>query len=181
MEEKAKAEKADLARIEAVRKCQLAEKERDVYRLLARRWKSRLNASSGEADGEAETIEEAAAAILLGGRESVSLFGIGHMFRRFRYRASVVNSDGIDEQDDEDIEPTYRMEEDESEEDDDDDDDDDEMNEDSEEEEQSNSEHVTNGVSNDPMVGISRSISKIRSQARTVSTVSTASLSEVDF
>jgi hypothetical protein len=88
-EEQANAERANLARLEAETRCNLAEKERDVYRLLARRWKSRLNVALGEHDEgnsliEAENMEEAAAAMLLGGRENMSLFGFGGIFRRLR-------------------------------------------------------------------------------------------------
>jgi hypothetical protein len=175
LEEKAKTAKAELARIEAERKCQLAEKERDVYRLLARRWKSRLIASSGEGDGEAETIEEAAAAMLLGSRESGSLFGIGNMFRRFRYRSSAPDSDGT-ENEEEATEPTDRMEEDDSE-----DDDDDEMDDDSEEGEEAG--NVDESVAmaddgNDSMVDVAASKAKVRSSQATARTVS---ISEEDF
>jgi hypothetical protein len=88
-EEQANAERSNLARLEAETRCHLAEKERDVYRLLARRWKSRLNVALGEHDEgnsliEAENIEEAAAAMLLGGRENMSMFGFGGIFRRLR-------------------------------------------------------------------------------------------------
>jgi len=41
-EEQANAAKAQQARIEAETRCHVAERERDVYRLLARRWQSRL-------------------------------------------------------------------------------------------------------------------------------------------
>ncbi len=44
MEEKAKTAKAERARREAEARCLAAERERAVYRLLARRWQSRLNA-----------------------------------------------------------------------------------------------------------------------------------------
>ena len=43
LEEQNNAAKAHAARLEAERRCQIAERERDVYRLLARRWQSRLN------------------------------------------------------------------------------------------------------------------------------------------
>jgi len=41
-EEKDKAAKAEQARLDLEARCQVAERERDVYRLLARRWQSRL-------------------------------------------------------------------------------------------------------------------------------------------
>eukprot|EP00980_Cylindrotheca_fusiformis_P012388 scaffold3043_cov121-Cylindrotheca_fusiformis.AAC.4 len=77
-EEQANAEKANLARLQAETRCHLAERERDVYQLLARRWKNRLSAQLGEDVND--NIEEAAAAMLLGGAENMSIFGL---FRRF--------------------------------------------------------------------------------------------------
>lgn len=93
-EEQANTERATMARLEAETRCHLAEKERDVYRLLARRWKSRLSAASGDiGDIDAETIEEAAAAMLLGGRETLSVFGLGNLFRRHNARAAAHDTD----------------------------------------------------------------------------------------
>ncbi len=48
MEEKAKTAKAERARREAEARCLAAERERAVYRLLARRWQSRLNVLLGQ-------------------------------------------------------------------------------------------------------------------------------------
>jgi hypothetical protein len=120
VEERANAERANTARLEAERRCQAAEKERDVYRILARRWKTRVQASSGVGADDTETIEEAAAAMLLGSRESVSLLGLGNMFRRFRARASAAapREESDDDVSDDDevgegaLDPTDRMEED---------------------------------------------------------------------
>jgi len=42
-EEQSNASKAYAAQLDAERRCLVAEKERDVYRLLAKRWQSRLN------------------------------------------------------------------------------------------------------------------------------------------
>jgi len=42
-EEQSNASKAYVAQLDAERRCLVAEKERDVYRLLAKRWQSRLN------------------------------------------------------------------------------------------------------------------------------------------
>jgi hypothetical protein len=124
-EERANAERANLARLEAETRCHLAEKERDVYRLLARRWKSRLSSTLGEHDEgsliDVESIEEAAAAMLLGGRENISIFGLGSMLRRFRaHTGAVEREEGGDESDGENEEmieqnEADRMEEDEEE------------------------------------------------------------------
>mmetsp|Transcript_47451 Transcript_47451/g.143649 ORF Transcript_47451/g.143649 Transcript_47451/m.143649 type:complete len:265 (+) Transcript_47451:1284-2078(+) len=43
LEEQTNAAKAEQARVEAEARCHVAERERDVYRLLARRWQSRLH------------------------------------------------------------------------------------------------------------------------------------------
>jgi hypothetical protein len=173
MEEKANAEKANSARLEAERRCLMAEKERDVYRLLARRWKARLQADSGDSDNE--TIEEAAAAILLGGRDSTSMFSIGNMFRRFRSRSSTFSRRETEEEDSDAgshdravFEASDRMEEDDNEV--------EEMSEDSEnEEEDSSSDEEEESL----LVASGRAVGKAsktqRSQARTVS------LSEDDF
>ncbi|KAG7352756.1 protein-L-isoaspartateD-aspartate O-methyltransferase PCMT [Nitzschia inconspicua] len=124
-EEKANTERANLARIEAERRLRATEKERDVYRVLARRWKTRLQASSGVGADDTETIEEAASAMLLASREPVSLLGLGNMFRRFRARASSVGrreESENDSQDDDDEDETFgdvdRMEEEQNSEDD---------------------------------------------------------------
>jgi hypothetical protein len=126
-EERANVERASKARLEAERRCHAAEKERDVYRILARRWKTRVQASSGVAVDDNQTIEEAAAAMLLGSRESVSLLGLGNMFRRIRARTSASarreESDGAGGDDDDGdvgdgaLDPSDRMEEDDDEED----------------------------------------------------------------
>merc|ERR1711862_80166 len=42
LEEQSNAAKAQQARVDAETRCHVAERERDVYRLLARRWQSRL-------------------------------------------------------------------------------------------------------------------------------------------
>ena len=115
-EEKANAERANAAKLDAERRCEEAERERDVYRLLARRWKARVQASSGDTDNDTETVEEAAAAMLLTGRQHNTIFGIGNMLRRFRARAAAARrdaeSESSDEEDEEEDEASDRMEED---------------------------------------------------------------------
>ena len=87
----------------------MAERERDIYRLLARRWQSRLNALLNRRDEEpiveGEAVEDAAAAaVFLHGREQVAIFGLGGMFRHMRTHvgAGADSDDGDD--DDGDIE-----------------------------------------------------------------------------
>lgn len=64
-EEKAKTAKAERARREAEARCLAAERERAVYRLLARRWQSRLNALLSQQQeseqGESEQYQHRAA------------------------------------------------------------------------------------------------------------------------
>jgi hypothetical protein len=117
-EERANFQRANTARLEAERRCHAAEKERDVYRILARRWKTRVHASA-VATEDTESIEEAAAAMLLGSRDSMSVLGLGNMFRRFRARTSAAAArEEADEDEEEDelgddaLDPTDRMEED---------------------------------------------------------------------
>lgn len=101
-DEQANTERANRARLEAESRCQLAERERDVYRLLARRWRTRLNDSRGvNNDAVEDNIEEVAAAMLLGGREPMGGFGLGRLFRRFRARAMDTDSDEEGQEDDE--------------------------------------------------------------------------------
>jgi hypothetical protein len=57
-EEKAKTAKAEKARREAEERCLAAERERAVYRLLARRWQSRLNVLLSQQERQADSIQE---------------------------------------------------------------------------------------------------------------------------
>jgi len=66
-EEQASAERANQAKAEAETRARVAEKERDVYRILARTLRSRLNSDLLEENIDTETIEETAAAMLFGG------------------------------------------------------------------------------------------------------------------
>jgi hypothetical protein len=97
-EEQANAEKANMFRLEAETRCHLAERERDIYLLLARRWKGRLNSQLGGERSDNDSIEEAAAAMLLGGSENVSIFSL---VQRFHAHADH-NDDEEDEDDEED-------------------------------------------------------------------------------
>lgn len=97
-EEQDNAEKANLARLEAETRCHLAERERDVYQLLTRRLKARINAQLREELND--NVEEAAAAMLLDGSENISLFGL---FRRFHEMEQDLDDEEEDDSDDEDI------------------------------------------------------------------------------
>ena len=131
------AQRAHKARIDAETRCSMAERERDIYRLLARRWQSRLNAvlnRRGEEPGlEGEAVEDATSgAMFLNGREQVAIFGLGGMFRHMRTHAGAGADSDDGEDDDGNIEDVIerngimRMEE--------DDEDSDEMVDDQEEE-----------------------------------------------
>ena len=57
-EERAKVAKAERARREAEARCLSAERERAVYRLLARRWQSRLNALLSQQQQQQDSDEQ---------------------------------------------------------------------------------------------------------------------------
>jgi hypothetical protein len=113
-EEIEKAELANKARLEADARCHLAEKERDIYRLLALRAQrdpeSNLSLRQRiEEDMDTDALEEAATAILLGGG-SLQALGFQDLFRRFRNQDVEFTGSDIEEED----EASYsdRMEED---------------------------------------------------------------------
>ena len=105
-EEQANSQRANIARLEAETRCHIAERERDVYRLLARRWQSRLNSVLNQREednlSESESYEEATSSILLNGRDQVAIFGLGGLFRRFRTRATALESSDDDDEGNED-------------------------------------------------------------------------------
>lgn len=113
VEEKAKAERANSLRIEAETRCQMAEKEREVYRLLACRWKSHLSSTLNEREVRGlvgvESVEEAAAAILFGGRDNGARFGLGNMLQRFHAHTQAFHVDFDEDQVDEDDEENEEM------------------------------------------------------------------------
>ena len=104
VEEQANSQRANTRRLEAEARCHIVERERDVYRLLARRWQSRLDSLLNQRDGdsvsESESVADAAASALLGGREQVAIFDSGGMFRRFRNRSASYESSDDDDEDD---------------------------------------------------------------------------------
>jgi len=81
-EEQANVHRANQAKQEAEIKCRLAERERDVYKMLARSLRSRLNSSAPDRNNNSDEIaEEMAAEMILSGRESFSTFGLGRMLQ----------------------------------------------------------------------------------------------------
>jgi hypothetical protein len=105
--------------MEAEARCQLAEEERDVYRVLARRYQLRLETAlrrngrgnqdtngGGASDIEEDEEEEAGDAAMvplrvrvMSGREQAVIFGLGAMLRSIQYESG---GDGEDEEDDDD-------------------------------------------------------------------------------
>jgi len=116
-EEQANAQKAHQARLEAEARYHIAEQERDMYRVLARRCQLRFEnlmhqrrpstvvregtggfAAAAAAEDEsiyAESIEDGigAAGALLTGREQAVIFGLGAMLRSIQYGAGDEDSD----------------------------------------------------------------------------------------
>jgi hypothetical protein len=168
-EEQANVEAANQAKEEAESRYRLAEKERDVYRVLARTLRTRLISTLREESHDAETIEEAAAAMLFGGMESLSPFGLGRMLRHLRAHPAGGNDEEMGEEGDEHFEhmededgmseDTDDSEEDEEDSDDDDDDDDDD-----DESLSIASDHQDSIIEDDPMISKNR-----RAQVRTIS------------
>lgn len=90
LEEQEHAKKANQARLEAEARCRVAERERDVYRLLARRWQSRLQVLlQQQREGDTPTEQGSGQdanddeEFLLNGREQAVIFGLGAMLRGF--------------------------------------------------------------------------------------------------
>jgi len=94
VEEQAAAQRARDALQEAEARLHMAERERDVYRLLAMRWQARLQSvthgrSNGDADAEdnsligMDDIAEAASAVFVNEPMTLSLGGLRAMMRRF--------------------------------------------------------------------------------------------------
>ncbi|CAB9506930.1 Protein-L-isoaspartate O-methyltransferase domain-containing protein [Seminavis robusta] len=113
-EEQESSQRAHNARMEAEARCQLAEEERDVYRVLARRYQLRLEAAlrrngrdnhhnnhSSASDIE-EDEEEEGEARAMSGREQAVIFGLGAMLRSIQYESGG-DDDEDEEEDDDDI------------------------------------------------------------------------------
>jgi hypothetical protein len=103
VEEQANSQRANTRRLEAEARCHIVERERDVYRLLARRWQSRLDSRLNQRDGdsvsESESVADAAVYARLGGREQAAILGFGG---RFRNRSASYESSDDDDDDDDD-------------------------------------------------------------------------------
>lgn len=100
-EEEANVLKANQAKEESETRCRIAEKERDVYRVLARTLRTKLSSVSREENiDDIETVEETAAAMLFGGTESLSTFGLSRMLRHFRAPLREENDEEMDDDSD---------------------------------------------------------------------------------
>mmetsp|Transcript_16045 Transcript_16045/g.39292 ORF Transcript_16045/g.39292 Transcript_16045/m.39292 type:complete len:480 (+) Transcript_16045:123-1562(+) len=96
-EERENAEKANRARLEAESRCHIAQRERDVYQLLARRWKSRLHAQLGEDVND--NLEDAAISMLFGASDNVSIF---RLLRRFQDQMEDTDSEEEEDESEDD-------------------------------------------------------------------------------
>lgn len=108
-EEQASAHRAQEARLAAEARLHMLEKERDVYRLLALRWKRRvqdLTNIRGEREGNADDflsgIDDIAAAAIADEPLLIGLGGLGAMLRRLRAAAMSDDDDDDDHEDDND-------------------------------------------------------------------------------
>mmetsp|Transcript_24200 Transcript_24200/g.51399 ORF Transcript_24200/g.51399 Transcript_24200/m.51399 type:complete len:491 (-) Transcript_24200:2821-4293(-) len=83
-EEQANVQAANQAKIEAESRCRLAERERDIYKILARTLRSRLTSSMPEGSDSSDDIivSETALGMVFRGRESFATFGSGRLLRR---------------------------------------------------------------------------------------------------
>lgn len=112
-EEQESAQRAHQARMEAESRCQVAEEERDVYRVLARRYQLRLETAlrrSGRAGYQEREEDEEEMAPLnghgargLSGREQAVIFGLGAMLRSIQYEDDDEEDDDDDDDDVDDI------------------------------------------------------------------------------
>ena len=101
-EEQANVLRANEARQEAETRSRVAERERDIYKILARTLRSRLNSSFPDGSNDSDDIiEETTVGMILGGRESLSTFGLGRILRLV---AQETNEEEIGEDGDEDFE-----------------------------------------------------------------------------
>ena len=93
--------------MEAETRAQLAEEEKDVYRVLARRYQLRLEAALRRSGRQHERDEEEDMVPLngtgsrgLSGREQAVIFGLGAMLRSIQYESGDDEEDDDDEVDD---------------------------------------------------------------------------------
>jgi hypothetical protein len=100
LEEQETSRKAQLARKVAEERLHIAERERDVYRLLARRWQARLQSVMREQRGEHMDVAADSDEDNVGfhtSREQAVIFGLGAMLRGFE-RHRDLSSDDDDEE-----------------------------------------------------------------------------------
>jgi hypothetical protein len=89
LEEQAEAKRANLARVEVEARCHAAERERDLYHLLADRWQSRLQDLLRQNTSHANQVEthddmDSALVAILNERRTNSAFVFGSMLRRLQ-------------------------------------------------------------------------------------------------
>jgi hypothetical protein len=109
-DEQATLQRAQEARMEAETRLHVVERERDVYRLLALRWQSRLQALANERGTEidddslvgVDDIAEAASSVFANEPLILRLGGLRAMMRQFQHG----NSDDDDDNEDEDEDNT---------------------------------------------------------------------------
>jgi len=100
-EEKYNALKANQAKEEAETRCEIAEKERDMYRILAQTLRTRLISVTREENiDDIETVEEAATAMIFGGTEYLPTFGLSRMLRHLRAPLRDENDEEMDDDSD---------------------------------------------------------------------------------
>lgn len=162
-EEQANVESANEAKQEAEMRCMVAERERDIYKVLARTLRSRLNSSLPE--GSEIVDETVAAERILGRRESSLTFDYGRMFELV---ARERNDEEMEEDENEDEDEDFL------EQDDDDDDMSDAMNDvdsDGEEASEGDDESLSVAIDDESLIldGNVTMSSGIRSQSRAVS------------
>lgn len=105
LEEQASVQKANQARLQAEVRCDTAERERDVFRLLARRWQSRvqtlaqeMNQSKSSVGAKANNVEDDPLILALSNHEQATVLGIASVLRYYQDRG------GDDSDSEEDIE-----------------------------------------------------------------------------
>ena len=155
-EEQANVLRANEAREEAETRSRLAERERDIYKILARTLRSRLNSSLPDRNDTDDIIEEATVEMILGERDSSSTPGLGRMLRLV---AEGRNEEEMVEDGDEDFE--FSDEE--------NDEDMSEGTEDDDEDEDDEYLSIASDNQNDIVDSHSRMSNDVRSQSRTVS------------
>lgn len=80
------------------------ERERDLFRLMARRWQGRMHALMEERrrEGASEAVRRIEDDILLGGREETLIFGLGTMLGGFHTDSDDDDDDHHNDQDEDD-------------------------------------------------------------------------------